>query len=272
MKKHLFYIGLFVSIFVSVTFSSLGQDVIYTENFGFPTAATLVQNYHGWQDQSVLYTGNGTCDIRSSSASSGYEYASGSGNVMINDTEKWFQVSKIRTLGWEDIVLRLGIRKTSQIDGSCLNVQVSSDSVNWTYLYLTELLPSGSGTSGWYYVEYVGSIPSCSNLHLKFSNSDNVDVRVDDISLTGTNINASINENELSLTIFPNPSSDFLHLNNGSCIIDQIQVMDAAGRVLFQKEVNNYSECVNISHLPKGMYYLKVLTGHQSTTSKFLKI
>lgn len=63
-----------------------GQAVLYEEDFGTPTANTLIQYYTGWQDSTVTYVGNGTCDVRSSSASSGYGGASGGGNVMLNDT------------------------------------------------------------------------------------------------------------------------------------------------------------------------------------------
>ncbi|MBO7648699.1 MAG: hypothetical protein J6S48_05005, partial [Bacteroidales bacterium] len=73
------------------------QTVLYQENMGVPTANTLVQNYTGWENSAVLYSGDGTCDVRTSSASSGYGGASGGGNVMLNDTVKWFQISGLNT-------------------------------------------------------------------------------------------------------------------------------------------------------------------------------
>ena len=89
------------------------QAVLYQENFGVPSANTLIQNYSGWQDTSVLYTGDGTCDVRASSASSGYGGASGGGNVMINDTVKWFQISRLNTAADTNISLYCGLRKTA---------------------------------------------------------------------------------------------------------------------------------------------------------------
>ena len=59
--------------------NSFGQT-IYSENFGTPTATTLITAYTGWQvGTPITYSGSG--DVRTSSASSGYVGASGNGNV-----------------------------------------------------------------------------------------------------------------------------------------------------------------------------------------------
>lgn len=158
------------------------QAVLYQENFGVPSANTLIQNYSGWQDTSVLYTGDGTCDVRASSASSGYGGASGGGNVMINDTVKWFQISRINTAADTNLSLYCGLRKTASENGSNLVVEASADSLVWTRLYLEDTLPAGTGTSGWYRVRY-RQVPSCPNLHLRFSNLARVDYRLDDLAL-----------------------------------------------------------------------------------------
>lgn len=158
------------------------QHAIYQENCGTPNATTLIENYHGWQDTSVIYTGNGTCDVRTSSASSGYGQASGGGNIMINDTVKWFQISGLNTSGHTDLSLYCGLRKTTAENGQNLVVEISQDNELWTRLELADSLPTGSGTSGWFRVHYL-QIPSCENLRIRFSNLANVDYRIDDISI-----------------------------------------------------------------------------------------
>lgn len=160
----------------------LAQQSVYEENFGIPTANTLVQNYSGWQDHTVTYSGDGTCDIRSSNASQGYGLASGGGNVMINDTVKWFMVSGINTTGLTDLSIYCGLRKTTAENGSNFTVEVSQDGTSWTRLFLSDTLPTGTGTSGWYRVRYQ-NVPACGNLHIRFSNSTMVDYRLDDIAL-----------------------------------------------------------------------------------------
>lgn len=158
------------------------QTVIYHEDFGTPTANTLIQNYTGWQDTSVVYTGNGTCDVRISSASSNYPLASGGGNVMINDTVKWFMVSGLNTSQATNLSLYCGLRKVTTDNGSRFVVEVSSDSVQWTRIMMQDTLPTGSGTAGWHRVRYP-NVPAVEHLYIRFSNLANVDYRIDDLSL-----------------------------------------------------------------------------------------
>ncbi len=158
------------------------QQIVYRENFGFPSVTTLVQNYNEWQNDSVRYTGNGTCDIRTSNASSGYPSASAGGNVMINDTVKWFQVSGLNTEGLSDLNLYCGLRKTTAENGTNLVVEASGDSLVWQRLPLMDSLPTGTGTSGWHRVHF-GNVPACSNLHIRFSSLAPVDYRIDDLCL-----------------------------------------------------------------------------------------
>ena len=83
-----------------------GQTTLFEENMGVPYMNTPIQFYDGWQDTSVTYVGNGTCDVRSSSASMGYGGASGGGNVMINDTVKWFRPQHDRRSPHREALLR----------------------------------------------------------------------------------------------------------------------------------------------------------------------
>lgn len=167
--------------------SLVGQTVLYEENFGTPTSNTLVQNYTGWQNNSVLYLGNGTCDIRSSNASTGYGGASGGGNAMINDTNKWFQISGLNTSSSHlTVTLYCGLRKTTAENGSNFVVEFSTDSIVWVRLPMADTLPTGTGTSKWYRVSFP-DLPSHPHLHLRFSNLANVDYRLDDIAIVEGN-------------------------------------------------------------------------------------
>lgn len=175
--------ALILSFVLCINISLNAQQVLYQEDFGTPTTATLIQNYHGWQNNSVRYYGNGTCDIRSSSASSGYGVASGGGNVMINDTVKWFLIAGINTLADTNLSLYCGLKKTTAENGSHLVVEASQDSITWTRLELFgDTLPTGTGTSGWQRVRYL-NVPSCQCLYLRFSNRSTVEFRLDDLAL-----------------------------------------------------------------------------------------
>lgn len=163
----------------------IGQNVLFEEDMGTPSSNTLIQDYTGWQNTTVLYIGNGTCDVRTSNASNGYGGASGGGNVMINDTIKWFQISGINTSAATNTTAKLycGLRKTKAENGSHLLVEFSTDSIVWTSLPMEDTLPTGNGTTGWYRVCYP-NIPAHPHLHLRFSNSIKVEFRIDDIRIT----------------------------------------------------------------------------------------
>lgn len=176
--------GVMALLLLGSAFITKGQAVLYEENFGTPTSNTLIQNYDGWQNTSVVYVGNGTCDIRTSSASTGYGGASGGGNVMINDTVKWFQISGVNTTATQSTVkLYCGLRKTNAENGDNFMVEFSTDSVVWVRLPMADTLPTGTGTSGWHRVCFP-NVPAHPHLHLRFSNLANVDYRLDDIRIT----------------------------------------------------------------------------------------
>lgn len=185
MKQKITHIktGVWALLLLGTLVHARGQAVLYEENLGVPFINTLIQFYDGWQDTSVTYVGNGTCDVRSTSASTGYGGASGGGNVMINDTVKWFQISGLNTTATHPTVkLYCGLRKTVSENGSNFVVEFSTDSIVWVQLPMADTLPSGTGTSGWYRVCFP-DVPAHPHLHLRFSSLAKVDYRLDDIRI-----------------------------------------------------------------------------------------
>jgi hypothetical protein len=82
---------------------------------------------------------------------------------------------------------------------------------------------------------------------------------------------SSFNENEkLLFSIFPNPTKDFLSIQNLSNVeIDKVIVTDISGKTILQQ--NQYTTQINVKNLAKGMYLLQVFSGDQKWQSKFLK-
>ena len=176
-------IGIISLILLAGLSHSEGQTILYEEDMGIPYMNTLIQYYDGWQDTTVLYVGNGTCDVRTSGASTGYGGASGGGNVLINDTVKWFQISGLNTTSPHPTVrLYCGLRKTVSENGSSFAVEFSTDSIVWVRLPMEDTLPTGTGTSGWYRVCFP-NVPANSHLHLRFSSLAKVEYRLDDIRI-----------------------------------------------------------------------------------------
>lgn len=184
MKKiNLFKIQMMTIFGMLAAGIACAQTVVYEEDFGTPAGNPKVQDYTGWQNTSAVYTGDGTCDLRTTLASEGYGQASGAGNVMINDTVKWFMISGLNTSGHDNLSLYCGLRKkTTGDNGGGFVVEVSSGTTGWTRLPMEDSLPTGSGTTGWYRVRYLG-VPACEDLHIRFSSSVKTDYRLDDVCL-----------------------------------------------------------------------------------------
>src|SRR5690606_1907746 len=175
-------------LFLCLGLTSWGQtEIIFSENMGNPNSATLVNDFTGFQNYGTLiFTGSSNTDIRTTSPSDGYADASCGGNVLLNNTTKYIEISGINTTNYSSLVLSFGVRKGTNAVTQPVIVEVSDDGVNYSQLTYTNL-PSGSGSSGWYYITASGELPSTSNLRIKFTGNDGTnDVRLDDVKLVGT--------------------------------------------------------------------------------------
>lgn len=167
------------------SFTYTGQ--LFSENMGTPSLNPLVNNYTGWQNQGLLTfssTSSSQSDVRTTTASSGYPGASGSGNVFMgtaSSLDRNFIISNINSDGYSGLILKFGMLRTD-LSGS-LSVDVSSDGISWSPLTITQPATPNS----WNYVTASGSIPATPNLSIRFSKpAITTSFRLDDISLTGT--------------------------------------------------------------------------------------
>lgn len=163
-----------------------GQSTIFSENMGNPASNTTVSTFTGFENYGTLtFVGGDEADVRTSNPSSGYSDSSGNGNVLLNKTTKHIEISNINTSNYYNLELSFGVRKGTNAISQPIKVQVSSDGVNYTNLTYTNL-NTGPGTTGWYLRTASGTIPSTSNLRIKFTGNDGTnDVRLDDVKLIG---------------------------------------------------------------------------------------
>jgi uncharacterized delta-60 repeat protein len=63
-----------------------------------------------------------------------------------------------------------------------------------------------------------------------------------------------------TFTIYPNPTKDFVNIKNISKDLfnQKIEVVDATGRLIQKKSIQNENEKLNISNLNSGVYYIKI--------------
>lgn len=78
-------------------------------------------------------------------------------------------------------------------------------------------------------------------------------------------------EKEALYAIYPNPVVDVLHLESKS-VISQVQILDAAGRLVFQEKYTNAKVNIKTSAFTKGLYTMLVWDNDgQKTAEKFVK-
>jgi hypothetical protein len=83
--------------------------------------------------------------------------------------------------------------------------------------------------------------------------------------------------NNEQLTIYPNPTMGELTIDMGDigCEIMRYEICDIYGRSLSYNQVSNLKsqnlKSINISHLPAGIYFLKVHTDKGMIVSKIVK-
>ena len=84
-------------------------------------------------------------------------------------------------------------------------------------------------------------------------------------------------EKESELFIYPNPSDGEFFIDLGGKINNHadLELSDVSGRVILKQKMNTTNSSaestINISHSPKGIYFVKVTTGTSVYTKQILK-
>jgi hypothetical protein len=99
-------------------------------------------------------------------------------------------------------------------------------------------------------------------------------------TIGSVNKELSITINELSIGdysetfyIFPNPTTGELTINNEQLTINNIEIFDVYGRSVSKPETRNPKPetVLDISHLPSGIYFIKIETEKGTVTKKIIK-
>ncbi len=110
---------------------------------------------------------------------------------------------------------------------------------------------------------------------LSFDNTHTVTIKeyayedVADASIhAGDNMTTSnSNLSQTSISIYPNPSSDFISFSNNSVTTyDKVNIYAADGRMVFSQNLISSNEKINISSLSSGIYYVQLKSKNESVT------
>ena len=162
----------------------LSQDVIFTETCGNPVGSVPVTVYTGWSNP-VYPVFSGNVNVEKVSPSSGYEDASGGGNIYFKGLANVrFTIDWINTEDYEDVKLQFGVLKLG--NGSVrthLKVETSIDGLFWKNLPFNTEESAGC----WVLAETGDNLPIAKRLRIRFSTQSASPraFRIDDISLKG---------------------------------------------------------------------------------------
>ncbi len=76
--------------------------------------------------------------------------------------------------------------------------------------------------------------------------------------------------NDYDLKIYPNPTSNYIKIENENTSILKISLYNALGQLLF--ESNQYVSIINMLPYIQGAYYLTITTKQKTITQKIIKI
>lgn len=210
MKRIIFV--LLVGLFFAISNNTLGQTT-YKETMGTVTGTTLIVNHNGWTYYGTLnYSGTGDVRATTPSNTTDYAEASGGANVFLTNTVgRNFIIAGINTNTFTDFdKISFGVHKsTTASNGSELIIEYSNDNgSSWTVITKPDL-PTGTGTSKWYYITTsTVTFPTDTNLILRFrQNGSTPQFRIDDVTLVGNGplpvtlsyFNSSVTKNQVTL-------------------------------------------------------------------------
>lgn len=77
---------------------------------------------------------------------------------------------------------------------------------------------------------------------------------------------------ENNITLYPNPTKDFVNIESKAEIINSYILYNMGGQIIIKSEkIKTKSEKLNLSSLPKGVYVIKVITDKNSYTRKVIR-
>ncbi len=118
---------------------------------------------------------------------------------------------------------------------------------------------------------YIASFDSITNNPIQ-----NLDSVVHALRTMNSGVVTTIKKQTLNhvFTISPNPTNALLTINSGKVINGnvKIEVIDALGKILIAEDYKEFNQStINVSTLSSGIYFVKISSGDNATTKKFIK-
>jgi len=254
----------FYAIFL-ISRNVAGQTVLFSENFDQIDAGTIPQGWVATPDSGWV--------VDSTNSSSGYTGASGLHNIKIDNnspTNVYTVVtSNISTIGYKDISVIYGVRRTTHFPDSGSSIQ----SFDW----------SNDDGSTWYNIPYIenannstwslindsakmvlsSTADNQSAIQLRWVaniiNSTSGTYRIDDITVTGTPITSAVNDISVNdVVLLPNPASDIVMVHSNFSRNSIAHIYDCLGQEVFSQVLTSGDSKIDVKNLTTGIYYILI--------------
>ncbi len=132
------------------------------------------------------------------------------------------------------------------------NLRLPGECTNRPMVYLRWIMTSDTSSAG-VLVESIGKI------------------KIDDIVITGTDVSSIGDVDDDMISVFPNPFTDYITLQNTG-IAKSCKIMDIAGNVLYSHNIEDGKK-INFSNLKEGVYILQLFDkkGNFAFSKKVIK-
>ena len=163
------------------------------------------------------------------------------------------------------------------------NITETTADISWTQPGNTatswDLLYKESAASSWYTATtsnnpytLVGLTPASSyDVQIIAHCSNNM---TSDPSTTITFMTVGINDYTLdnTVTLYPNPTTGLIQIENGEWRMENVEVYDAYGKLLFTVEVNGNTANLDLSGYARGTYFVRVTTEKGVVTKRVIRL
>lgn len=171
-------------------------------------------------------------------------------NVTSNQTiEATFEINSY------NLIISIEGRGVVNVNGTPYNEEVTAP-------YGTSINLIAIPEDGWKFESWSGSLVS--------TNSDESIVLNIDYSIAATFsiLSSSNHYSLLDVQVFPNPFKEYIYIRN-SDLMSRVLVYSTTGVVVFDTEINgNKSVSLNTQHLPRGVYFIKLISEHGLETGR----
>lgn len=181
-----------------------------------------------------------------------YNYTAGNANEMAS---LYLYYSAINDLGGCDSIYELYQYMPPTTDWTPFQINISSNIINqWNSGPAPDHLS-------------IGFVSTMVSNDTEPNGDPNSILLVDDLEIAYTAVGVA-ESLPTSLTVYPNPANDLLHIQLPSYKQANIQLMDAMGKTMISTNVIGATASLSTSDLPSGIYMLRINDGHSISSQQ----